>query len=150
MTYCMSENRFLLCWYDSSRGTQLTTRSGWPPINLSTKLTFNQQSGKRTLQMGIEEWELVKRKPVNANIVSAQGSALQVKWYHAICKRKIYFFSLFSLFFFFALVICCICSVLLSSVHNCRIVIVQTETLLIILARNKQGLTKRPVLQKNS
>lgn len=149
MTYCMSENRFLLCWYDSSRGTQLTTHSGWPPINLSTKLTFNQQSGKRTLQMGIEEWELVKRKPVNANIVSAQGSALQVKWYHAICKRKIYFFSLFSLFFF-ALVICCICSVLLSSVHNCRIVIVQTETLLIILARNKQGLTKRPVLQKNS
>lgn len=145
MTYCMSENRFLLCWYDSSRGTQLTTRSRWPPINLSTTLTFNQHSGKRTPRMGIEEWESVKRKPVNANIVSAQGSALQVKWYHATCKRRIYFF-----FFFFALVVCCICSVLLSSVHNCRIVIVQMETLLIILARNKQGLTKRPVLQKNS
>lgn len=91
----MSENGFLLCWYGSSWGIQLTTHSRWPPINLSTTLTFNQQCGGGTPQMDIGEleWESGRRKAENCNIVSTQGSsALQVKCY-CVTKKKSFFFS---------------------------------------------------------
>ena len=85
----MSENGFLLCWYGSSRGVQLTTRSRWPPINLSAAADIQPTVRQRdwiSLRRSVNWWG---EKAKNTNIASTRGSSAPwEKRYCVTCEKK--------------------------------------------------------------